>query len=474
MSEIVLKYICPVSDIIFTEDFLFMRIQLSEHFTYRKLLRFTLPSVIMMVCTSIYGVVDGVFVSNFVGSDAFAAVNLIMPFLMVLGAVGFMLGTGGSALVAYTLGAGNEKRANEIFSLLIYVLIGLGAVFTIGGIALLTPMSRLLGADEAMLPVCVSYGRIVLLGLIPYMLQNTFQSFLVTAERPQLGLYVTIAAGVTNIVLDPLLIFGWLGLPALGIAGAAIATVISQCLSAAFVVFFLTKKSELKLRFLHKNEIPECTGHAKNILSLGAAGFIMQLTNSLVTICCNNILSVTGGDIYISVMTIISSVRQLVETPIHAMVEGTSPILSYNYGARRPGRVRKSILIMSLLVFGYTAVMWSMIILIPETLIRIFSSDAALIQDAVPALNMYFAAFIFMDLQYIGQAVFKSLNKKVFAIFFSLLRKVIIVIPITYLLPYAFHMGTDGVFLAEPISNIIGSSLCFLVMIISIRKELRE
>ena len=142
-----------------------MRIQLSEHFTYRKLLRFTLPSVIMMVCASIYGVVDGVFVSNFVGSDAFAAVNLIMPFLMVLGAVGFMLGTGGSALVAYTLGAGNEKRANEIFSLLIYVLIGLGAVFTIGGIAFLTPMSRLLGADETMLPVCVSYGRIVLLGL---------------------------------------------------------------------------------------------------------------------------------------------------------------------------------------------------------------------------------------------------------------------------------------------------------------------
>ena len=178
-----------------------MRIQLSEHFTYRKLLRFTLPSVIMMVCTSIYCVVDGVFVSNFVGSDAFAAVNLIMPFLMVLGAVGFMLGTGGSALVAYTLGAGNE-----IFSLLIYALIGLGAVFTIGGIAFLTPMSRLLGADETMLPVCVSYGRIVLLGLIPYMLQNTFQSFLVTAERPQLGLYVTIAAGVTNIVLDALFV----------------------------------------------------------------------------------------------------------------------------------------------------------------------------------------------------------------------------------------------------------------------------
>lgn len=216
-----------------------MRIQLSEHFTYRKLLRFTLPSVIMMVCTSIYCVVDGVFVSNFVGSDAFAAVNLIMPFLMVLGAVGFMLGTGGSALVAYTLGAGSEKRANEIFSLLIYVLIGLGAVFTIGGIAFLTPVSRLLGADETMLPVCVSYGRIVLLGLIPYMLQNTFQSFLVTAERPQLGLYVTIAAGVTNIVLDALFVavLQW-GIPAMGhpqevkkdTAGAACRVLFCACL----------------------------------------------------------------------------------------------------------------------------------------------------------------------------------------------------------------------------------------------------
>ena len=181
-------------------------IQLSDHFDYSRLIRFVLPCIGTMLFTSIYGIVDGLCVSNFVGKTAFAAVNLIMPVPMLVGTVGFMLGTGGSALVAYTLGAGSEKRANEIFSLLIYVLIGLGAVFTIGGIAFLTPMSRLLGADETMLPVCVSYGRIVLLGLIPYMLQNTFQSFLVTAERPQLGLYVTIAAGVTNIVLDALFV----------------------------------------------------------------------------------------------------------------------------------------------------------------------------------------------------------------------------------------------------------------------------
>lgn len=166
----------------------------------------------------------------------------------------------------------------------------------------------------------------------------------------------------------------------------------------------------------------------------------MQLTNGLVSIVCNNVLSVTGGDIYISVMTIVSSVRQLVETPIYAMNEGGSPILSYNYGARRPARVRKAMVVMSAMILCYTAVMWSVIIFAPGTLIRVFSSDPSLVKDSIPALNQYFAAFIFMDLQYIGQTVFKSLNKKKHAIFFSLLRKVFIVIPLTYFMPYVLHM----------------------------------
>ena len=183
-----------------------MNIQLSEHFTYRKLLRFTLPSMVMMVFTSIYGVVDGVFISNFVGSDPFAAINLIMPFLMILGALGFMLGSGGSALVGFYLGMGQEKRANEIFSLLIYVLLGVGAALTVLGLLFLEPVARLLGADADLLPYCVRYGRIVLLGLIPFTLQNVFQSFLVTAERPHFGLYITVGAGVTNMVLDALLV----------------------------------------------------------------------------------------------------------------------------------------------------------------------------------------------------------------------------------------------------------------------------
>ena len=211
-----------------------MNIQLSEHFTYGKLLRFTLPSIVMMAFSSIYGVVDGVFVSNFVGADPFAAVNLIMPFLMILGAVGFMLGTGGSALVAYMLGAGNERKANETFSLLMYVLITLGAIFTVLGLLFLESVARLLGADEILLPYCVSYGRVILIALIPFMLQNAFQSFLVTAERPHFGLYITIAAGVTNIVLDALFI----AVLRLGVVGAALATTISQYIGGVIPLLY--------------------------------------------------------------------------------------------------------------------------------------------------------------------------------------------------------------------------------------------
>ena len=282
---------------------------------------------------------------------------------------------------------------------------------------------------------------------------------------------LSVAIGaVTNFLLDPLFIFVF----HLGIPGAALATVLSQTLSALYVIRFLHRRAEYKVRLLRPAEWKSSLVEAKNIISLGTAGFIMQLTNSLVSIFCNNVLGATGGDVYISVMTIISSVRQMVETPIYAINEGTSPILSYNYGARRPDRVRKAILTLALLILLYTAVMWSSIILAPRALIGIFSSDAALVADAIPSLKLYFAAFIFMDLQYIGQTVFKSLNKKKHAIFFSLLRKVFIVVPLTYLLPYAFGMGTDGVFAAEPVSNVIGGSLCFITMLSTVLPELKR
>ena len=236
----------------------------------------------------------------------------------------------------------------------------------------------------------------------------------------------------------------------------------------------LRKKTELKVRLLSGEEIRDCGRRAKNIISLGTAGFIMQLTNSLVTICCNNVLSVTGGDLYISVMTIVSSIRQIIDTPIHAITEGSSPVISYNYGARRPKRVFQSWLTMSVMAILYTLLAWGVILFAPRFLIGIFSSDQALITDAIPALKLYFGAFVFQALQYVGQTMFKSLGKKKFAIFFSLLRKVIIVVPLTYILPYLFHMGSDGVFLAEPVSNVLGGSACFIVMLCTVMPELKR
>lgn len=223
------------------------------------------------------------------------------------------------------------------------------------------PLLSLFGASADAMVYAYPYMMIYLIGTLPSMVATGMNPFINAQGYSTVGMLSVTIGAVANLLLDPLFIFVF----GFGVQGAAIATVISQTLSAVFVLYFLTRKSELKVRFVRKDEISECAGYAKNIVSLGTAGFIMQLTNSLVTICCNNVLSVTGGDIYISVMTIVSSVRQLVETPIYAMNEGTSPILSYNYGARRPARVRKAMCVMSAMILGYTAVMWSVIVLAP-------------------------------------------------------------------------------------------------------------
>ena len=340
----------------------------------------------------------------------------------------------------------------------------------IGGFLFAHPVLILFGASKDAMLYAYPYMMIYLIGTLPSMIAVGMNPFINAQGYSLIGMSSVAVGAAANLILDPVFIF----ILRLGVRGAAIATVLSQTISAIFVYFFLSRRAELKVRILRKGEIGACIGYARNIVSLGMAGFIMQLTNSLVSICCNHVLSVTGGDIYISVMTIISSVRQLVETPISAINEGTSPILSYNYGARRPGRVRKAMVVLAVMILLYTAVMWGSIIVIPEVLIRIFSSDKMLLKDAVPALRQYFAAFIFMDLQYMGQTVFKSLNKKKQAIFFSILRKVVIVVPFTYFMPYALHMGTDGVFLAEPVSNVIGGSICFITMLCTVLPELKR
>ena len=437
-----------------------------------NILEAALPMLVAQILNLLYNIVDRIYIARIaeVGTAALGAVGICFPLIVITTAFANLFGNGGAPLFAIQRGQKDERKAVAIMNTSFTMVCASAIVLMVVGFLFARPILILFGASDNSLVYALPYMMIYLLGTLPSMVAVGMNPFINAQGYSLIGMCSVAVGAGANLLLDPLFIFG-LGF---GVRGAAIATVLSQCLSAIFVFYFLTKKSELKVRLLKKNEIAACMGYAKNIISLGMAGFIMQLTNSLVTICCNNVLSVTGGDIYISVMTIISSVRQLVETPIHAMSEGSSPILSYNYGARRPARVRKAGMVMGALILAYSAVIWSIIILEPRPLIRIFSSDVQLTKDAVPALNQYFAAFIFMDLQYMGQTVFKSLNKKKQAIFFSLLRKVFIVVPLTYLMPYALHMGTDGVFLAEPVSNVIGGTLCFATMLITVLPELKR
>ena len=437
-----------------------------------NILGVALPMLVAQILSLLYNIVDRVYIARIpkVGTSALGAVGLCFPLVVIITAFANLFGSGGAPLFSIYRGKKKEKEAGRIMNTSFSMVCCSAVVLMIIGFLFARPLLILFGASKNALVYAYPYMVIYLIGTLPSMIAVGVNPFLNAQGYSTIGMLSVAIGAVANLLLDPLFIF----VLGFGVRGAAIATVLSQSLSAGFVLFFLIKKAELKIRFVRKKELSECAGYAKNIVSLGTSGFIMQLTNSLVSICCNNVLSVTGGDIYISVMTIVSSVRQLVETPIYAMNEGASPILSYNYGARRPARVRKAGIIMASMIFGYTAVMWSVIILAPHALIRIFSSDTILMKDAVIALKQYFAAFIFMDLQYIGQTVFKSLNKKKQAIFFSLLRKVFIVVPLTYIMPYALGMGTKGVFMAEPVSNIIGGSLCFITMLSTILPELKR
>ena len=428
--------------------------------------------LVAQILNLLYNIVDRIYIARIpgIGTTALGAVGICFPLIMIITAFANLFGSGGAPLFSINRGMKENEKAQIVMNTSFTMVCASGVILMAIGLTFARPLLLLFGASEDALVCAYPYMMVYLIGTVPSMIATGMNPFINAQGYATTGMLSVAIGAVSNLILDPLFIF----VLGFGVCGAAIATVLSQCLSAAYVLIFLEKKAEMKARLLKKKELHSCKKYAQNIVSLGTAGFIMQLTNSLVTICCNNVLGVTGGDVYISVMTIVSSVRQMVETPIYAINEGTSPILSYNYGAHRPALVRNAMVTMAMMILVYTAVMWSVIIFVPDYLIAIFSSDKLLLKDAVPALKTYFAAFIFMDLQYIGQTVFKSLNKKKQAIFFSLLRKVFIVVPLTYLFPYAFKMGTDGVFMAEPVSNVIGGGLCFVTMLMTVLPELKR
>ena len=439
-----------------------MNIQLSDHFTYSRLIRFVIPSVAMMIFTSIYGVVDGLFVSNFVGKTPFAAVNFIMPFCMILGAFGFMFGTGGTALVAKTLGEGNEERANQIFSMLIYVALGMGILLAAFGILFVETIALKLGADAAMLPYCVTYARVVLLGLPFFMLQNMFQSFLIAAEKPKMGLVVTVAAGVTNMVLDALFIavFQW------GVAGAAAATAMSQCVGGMVPLIFFSRKNSSKLRLtrtrlMGMELLRTCTN--------GSSELVTNVSLSLVCMLYNMQLLKIAGENGVAAYGVIMYVNFIFISIYLGYAFGTAPIVAFNYGARNTAELQNVLKKSLKLLLAAGITLFAVAFLLSGTLSKIFVGyDADLYAMTVRGFRLYAISYLLCGFNIYGSSFFTALNNGIVSAVISFLRTVLFEVAAILILPIFFKL--DGIWCAITVAE-TASIIITAIFFFALRKR---
>lgn len=432
-------------------------IRLSDHFTCKKLLRFVLPSIVMMVFTSIYGVVDGLFVSNFAGKTPFAAINLVMPFIMVLGGLGFMIGTGGTALVGKLLGQGEPEEANRCFSMMIWFALLLGGVLTVVGIVFMKPVSLFLGATEEMLGDCLIYGRIVIAFTVPFMLQNIFQSFLIAAEKPKLGLVATVAAGVTNMTLD----FLFVGVLPFGVAGAAIATGISQCVGAAIPLFyFLRKDSLLRLiptRLRAKPIVAACGNGSSELMS--------SISSSIVGMLYNFRLLKYIGEDGVSAYGVLMYVQFIFVAIFIGYAIGCAPIISFHYGAGNKDELKNLLKISVRLMAGGGVVLTALALLLARPLAAVFVGyDAALFDLTCHAFEVFSFAFLFAGFNIFASSFFTALNNGGVSAAISFLRTLVFQSASVILLPLLFDV--DGIWYAitaaEVFATLISAMFLFL------------
>lgn len=434
-----------------------MRIQLSEHFSYQKLLRFVLPSVVMMIFTSIYGVVDGLFVSNFVGKTPFVAVNLIMPLLIMLGALGFMIGTGGSAIVAKTMGEGDREKANQYFSMLVYVTIAGGILLTILGQIGLRPLALAMGATENLIDDCVLYGRILLVSLTAFMLQNVFQSFFVTAEKPQLGLGITVAAGLTNMVLDFLFIavFHW------GVAGAAVATALSQVVGGIVPIFYFVRQNNSRLRISKAKWdgrvlLKSCTN--------GSSELMTNISTSLVNILYNFQLMRLVGEDGVAAYGVIMYVNFIFMGIFLGYSIGSAPIIGYHYGAANHVEL-KSLFRKSLTLIGIAGIVLTLLAVgLSGSLSKIFVGyDEELFALTKHGFQLYSLSFLVTGFNIFGSAFFTALNNGAVSATISFLRTLLFQIIVVLILP--IFLGINGIWLAIVVAELMALVVTVLFFI---------
>lgn len=439
-----------------------MSIQLSDHFNFKRLFKFTLPSVVMMIFTSIYGVVDGFFVSNFVGKTPFAAVNFVMPVLMILGAIGFMFGAGGSALIAKTMGEGNPEKAESLFSLFVYVTAICGIILAAVSFIFLRPLMSLFGAEGEMLENCVVYGRIILIALPFYMLQYEFQSFFITAQKPHLGLVVTIIAGVANMVLDAVFVavFHW------GLIGAAAATAVSQFLGGIIPLIYFCRKNLSLLRLTKwkydgKSLLKACTNGSSELMS--------NISMSLVSMLYNVQLMKYAGENGIAAYGVLMYVNMIFLAVFIGYSTGIAPVVGYHYGAENHGEL-KNLLKKSIIIIGCSSlIMFFVAELLGAPLARLFVGyDASLFELTSKAFLIYSFSFLFAGIAIYGSAFFTALNDGLTSALISFLRTLVFQVAAVLLLPLV--LGIDGIWYSIVAAELIAAIVTILFLFIKKKK----
>ena len=433
-----------------------------------NILKIALPMTLAQLINLLYNIVDRIYIGQIPGTATLAltGVGLTFPIITMISAFANFFGMGGAPLTSIERGSGNLKRAEKIMGNSFWLCLVFSITLFLFFFLTKTPLLYAFGASSETIGYANDYITIYLIGTFFVMVGTGMNNFINAQGFASIGMLSVLLGAVSNIILDPILIFG-LGM---GVKGAAIATVISQGLSALWILQFLTsRKAILKLRLEHLKPDWKII---QSIIALGTTGFVMGVTNSVVQIFANSTLATFGGDLYVGVMTVLNSIREIVQMPANGITSGAQPVLGYNYGAKRPDRVKQGIRFLTLIGILYTLVAWGILYFFPHFFISIFNNDDALRQAAEPALKIYFFGFFMMRLQFVAQSVFVALGEAKQAVFFSIFRKIIIVVPLTLILPHCFGLGVNGVFLAEPISNFLGGLASFGTMYWTIYRKI--
>ena len=443
------------------------RTDFSTGSVYRNIMEIAVPMTVAQLLNLLYNIVDRVFLGRIPGqgANALTGVGLCFPVITLIGAFTLLYGNGGGPLSAIEMGKGDEDEAGKIMGNTFVLLVITGFILMIISLIFNRQILYLFGASDVTYPYARDYITIYLLGTVFVMISLGMNPFINAQGFGNTGMLTVLIGAVTNIVLDPLFIFTF----GLGVKGAAIATVIAQFFSCVWVMRFLLYRAYIRL---NKNQMILTLKRSLRIVSLGLAGFMMQFTNGAVQVACNMTLSQYGGDIYVGVMTILNSVRDIFTLPIMGLTNGAGPVMSFNYGEKAYGRVKKSIVFITALGAVFTLVMWMLVEVAPDFFVKIFTSDKDIIELSRHAMHIYFFGFVFMTLQFSAQSTFTALGKAKRAVFFSIFRKLIIVVPLTFILPHYIIPSVDGVFMAEPVSNLLGGLASYTTMLLTLIPEL--